>query len=425
SAFGLRTLWSVTMSTMATVTRTAMVAIKAAFISTGVGLLIVGIGEALSALYSWWQGNEEAARQAAEAAKDYRNALQDIEGQAAKVETKDQADAVINGIHKQWLEAQSQWYQAMMDGEDELAAAHAQAMSDLYARKEEYMKTLPLQVKAAEAAKEEAAALAEQEEALRKLEEQSKAATEQLQKLHAEQEAKTRETQLSGIQDTELQKKYRLSDLGLSDIAQLNQELEELYEKSNTYQGITPDELERYKQLKNTQQSILELEQKATEQKIKQREEAERAKLDYDNQVALLKAEITQNDTIIAQIKEEQKLVELTAQYREQGFANAAEMAANIVTLEKQAAAAAAAREAKQNKNQNNISTSQGSSLNDRSYISDSKAAVGGGGNAVLLSGNLLTESKKQSKLLTDIKSSVQIPPTINVTGNVEAVIAD
>lgn len=49
---GLKLTWSVTWSTMATVTRAAMVAVKAAIVSTGIGLIIVGIGEALGALYS-------------------------------------------------------------------------------------------------------------------------------------------------------------------------------------------------------------------------------------------------------------------------------------------------------------------------------------------------------------------------------------
>ncbi|MFI3244034.1 MAG: hypothetical protein R3Y56_07275 [Akkermansia sp.] len=424
STFGLRTLWSMTMGTMAAVTRTAMVAIKSAFISTGVGLLIVGIGEALGALYSWWQGNEEAARQAAEATKEYRNALQDIEKQASKVETNDQADAVINNVHKQWLEAQSQWYQAMMDGEDELAAAHAQAMSDLYARKEEYMKTLPLQVKAAEAAKAEAAAIEQQNQALRKLKQESEEATAQLRKLHAEQEAKVREKQLSSIEDASRQSQLRLADLGLSDIAQLNEELETLYAKATTYvHGITPEELERYKQLVSTKETILELEMKSAEQKRKQQEEEEAAKMEYDDKVAMLKAEITQNDKKIAQLKEEQRIVQLTAQYRAQGLNAAEARAKNMVKLEKQAAAAAAAREAKRSRLEKLLQ--QDHSRMDGAYISDSKAAVGGGGNSVLVGGPMLTESKKHSKLLTDIKTAVKTPPVITVLGNVQAVIGD
>lgn len=286
------------------------------------------------------------------------------------------------------------------------------------------MKTLPLQVKAAEAAKAEAAAIEQQNQALRKLKQESEEATAQLRKLHAEQEAKVREKQLSSIEDASRQSQLRLADLGLSDIAQLNEELETLYAKATTYvHGITPEELERYKQLVSTKETILELEMKSAEQKRKQQEEEEAAKMEYDDKVAMLKAEITQNDKKIAQLKEEQRIVQLTAQYRAQGLNAAEARAKNMVKLEKQAAAAAAAREAKRSRLEKLLQ--QDHSRMDGAYISDSKAAVGGGGNSVLVGGPMLTESKKHSKLLTDIKTAVKTPPVITVLGNVQAVIGD
>ncbi len=199
--------------------------------------------------------------------------------------------------------------------------------------------------------------------------------------------------------------------------------MEELYQKSHSYQGITPEELARYKQLQSTKQSILELEQKATEQKIKQREEAEKAQMEYESQVALLKAEITQNDKKIAQLKEEQRIVQLTAQYRAQGLQDAETKAKRVVALEKKAAAAAAAREAKSRQAQTQLLDRY--TRQDGGYISDSKAVVGGGGNSVLVGGPMLTESKKHTKLLTDIKTSAKTTPIVKVMGDLTAVIAD
>ena len=55
SLTGMKVMWSTAWTTMATVTRAAMVAVKAAIVSTGIGLVIVGIVKpwALSILGSW------------------------------------------------------------------------------------------------------------------------------------------------------------------------------------------------------------------------------------------------------------------------------------------------------------------------------------------------------------------------------------
>ncbi|MBQ7024085.1 MAG: hypothetical protein IJN29_10910, partial [Akkermansia sp.] len=83
---------------MATVTRAAMVAVKAAIVSTGIGLIIVGIGEALGALYSWFAGNSEAAERAAESTRQFEKSLNSLNKQAGKVKTHEQYDSFMEQL---------------------------------------------------------------------------------------------------------------------------------------------------------------------------------------------------------------------------------------------------------------------------------------------------------------------------------------
>ena len=55
--------------------------------------------------------------------------------------------------------------------------------------------------------------------------------------------------------------------------------------------------------------------------------------------------------------------------------------------------------------------------------ISSSLASVGGGGRSVLIGGSLVTETKKHTKLLEAIKVATSQKPTVQVSGNVDAVI--
>ena len=51
-------------------------------------------------------------------------------------------------------------------------------------------------------------------------------------------------------------------------------------------------------------------------------------------------------------------------------------------------------------------------------------AGVGGGGRSVVIGGPLVSETKKQTRLLEGIGNNTRRGPTIQVSGNVEAVIS-
>ena len=51
-------------------------------------------------------------------------------------------------------------------------------------------------------------------------------------------------------------------------------------------------------------------------------------------------------------------------------------------------------------------------------------ARWGGGGRSVVIGGPLISETKKQTRLLEGIGANTKHTPTIQVTGNVDAVIS-
>ena len=66
----------------------------------------------------------------------------------------------------------------------------------------------------------------------------------------------------------------------------------------------------------------------------------------------------------------------------------------------------------------------QGRSRQQGTRITDSMAGVGGGGRSVVIGGPLISETKKQTRLLEGIGANTKRTPTIQVTGNVDAVIS-
>ena len=66
----------------------------------------------------------------------------------------------------------------------------------------------------------------------------------------------------------------------------------------------------------------------------------------------------------------------------------------------------------------------QGRNRQSSTRITDSYASVGGGGRSVVIGGPLISETKKQTRLLEGIGANTKRPPTVQVTGNVDAVIS-
>ena len=429
---GLKLTWSVTWSTMATVTRAAMVAVKAAIVSTGIGLIIVGIGEALGALYSWFAGNSEAAERAAESTRQFEKSLNSLNKQAGKVKTHEQYDSFMEQLDERLDDLRDQRDMAVAKDEDEeVIALLDQQIARLRQKRRHYEETLPIQIEEAIAAERSAEAMRKQAEEAAELERKLAAAREKLNDLYRRQRENEREQYLSGLAP-EVQIQLRLADATAygqtrHTIESLRKEMEDIMRKP----VVTEQDVARYEMLASTYNKITELqrrsreeaertaetERRRAEEAAKQEQARQNAARDYDMAVKMLQAEIAGDERRLQVLKQQQRITQLTAEYQRQGLEDAEARAKRMVALEKQL-------EEAQEKQKQQEQKQQGRSRQQGTRITDSMAGVGGGGRSVVIGGPLVSETKKQTRLLEGIGNNTRRGPTIQVSGNVEAVIS-
>ena len=429
---GLKLTWSVTWSTMATVTRAAMVAVKAAIVSTGIGLIIVGIGEALGALYSWFAGNSEAAERAAESTRQFEKSLSNLNKQAGKVKTHEQYDSFMEQLDERLDDLRDQRDMAVAKDEDEeVIALLDQQIARLRQKRRHYEETLPIQIEEAIAAERAAEAMRRQQEEAAELERKLAAAREKLNDLYRRQRENEREQYLSGLAP-EVQIQLRLADATAygqtrHTIESLRKEMEDIMRKP----VVTEQDVARYEKLAATHNKIVELqrrgreeaertaetERRRAEEAAKQEQARQNAARDYDMAVKMLQAEIAGDERRLQVLKQQQRITQLTAEYQRQGLEDAEARAKRMVALEKQL-------EEAQEKQKQQEQKQQGRSRQQGTRITDSMAGVGGGGRSVVIGGPLVSETKKQTRLLEGIGNNTRRGPTIQVSGNVEAVIS-
>ncbi len=429
---GLKVTWSIAWSTMATVTRTAMVAVKAAIVSTGIGLIIVGIGEALGALYSWFMGNSEAAERAAESTRQFEKSLRNLNKQADKVKTYEQYDSFMEQLDERMDDLREERRMAVAKDEDEeVIKLLDQQIARLRQKKRHYEETLPIQIEEAIEAERAAEAMRRQQEEAAELERKLAAARDKLNDLYRRQRETEREQYLSGLAP-EVQIQLRLADAtaygqARHTIESLRQEMEAIMRKP----VVTEEDAARYQMLAATYNKIVELqrrgreeaertaetERRRAEEAAKQEQARENAARDYDMAVKMLQAEIAGNERRLEVLKQQQRITQLTAEYQRQGLSDAEARAKRMVALEKQL-------EEMQEKQKEKEQRQQGRSRQQGTRISDSFAGVGGGGRSVVIGGPLISETKKQTRLLEGIGNNTKRPPTVQVSGNVEAVIS-
>ena len=432
---GLKVAWSIAWSTMATVTRAAMVAVKAAIVSTGIGLIIVGIGEALGALYSWFMGNSEAAEKAAESTRQFEKSLRNLNKQADKVKTYEQYDSFMEQLDERMDDLREERSMAVAKDEDEeVIELLDQQLARLRQRKRHYEETLPIQIEEAIAAERAAEAMRRQQEEAAELERKLAAARDKLNDLYRRQRETEREQYLSGLAP-EVQIQLRLSDAtaygqARHTIESLRQEMKDISNKSI----VTDEDVARYQLLSSTYNKIVELqrrgreeaertaeaERRRAEEAARQEQARQRAASDYDMAVKMLQAEIAGNEKRLAVLKQQQRITQLTAEYQRQGLEDAEARAKRMVALERQLER----QQEKQREQEERRQQQQGRGRPQGSRTSDSFASVGGGGRSVVIGGPLISETKKQTRLLEGIGNNTRRPPTIKVSGNVEAVIS-
>ncbi len=405
---GMRVAWSTAWATMVAVTKTAMLAVKTALVSTGVGLIIVAIGEALGALYSWFAGNAAAAEEAAEANKRFAASLRDLDRSAGKVKTQEQYDAFMEQLQTQIDELRALREEAYANEDWEKGEQLTAQLDALWKKEAHYKKTLPLQIEQAKAAERAAEALREQARQAEALEKKLEKAREKMEELIAAQKKKEREAYLSDLAIPQ-QIQLRLSDVGFSSLEALRAEMERM----ETHEIYNPEDAERYARLVETYNKIVELkkqqakldkeeaktETKKQEEDRKKKQEIAESRAKYERQLAILKAETAEDEKRLAILKAEQRLAELTAEYRKQGFEDAEAMARKMLIAELEAAEVREKERKKETAHARRMSAS---------WIQSSLASVGGGGRSFLVGGEaMLSESKKHTVLLKEVRNEV------------------
>ena len=320
------------------------------------------------------------------------------------------------------------------DEDEEVIELLDQQLARLRQRKRHYEETLPIQIEEAIAAERAAEAMRRQQEEAAELERKLAAARDKLNDLYRRQRETEREQYLSGLAP-EVQIQLRLSDAtaygqARHTIESLRQEMKDISNKSI----VTDEDVARYQLLSSTYNKIVELqrrgreeaertaeaERRRAEEAARQEQARQRAASDYDMAVKMLQAEIAGNEKRLAVLKQQQRITQLTAEYQRQGLEDAEARAKRMVALERQLER----QQEKQREQEERRQQQQGRGRPQGSRTSDSFASVGGGGRSVVIGGPLISETKKQTRLLEGIGNNTRRPPTIKVSGNVEAVIS-
>lgn len=252
----LSTSWKSVCISMGIAMRTAATVIKSALISTGIGALIVLIGEGISAIYNWFAGVDEGAQNAARSARQFERALKDIKKSAEGVQNEADMAAVEEQVESK-----------LDDLKEEIAEAHAEGekekVKQLQAQYQELSKwmdaergLMKVRVERAKAAERERQNMEEQK---RLAEETARAEAERwktIQQMRGQRsqtmfERDMEETRAAYSDSVEGSKRViflRLDKVGMRSVEQLEEEVRKLENVGNPTQW----QLDRYQALADT-----------------------------------------------------------------------------------------------------------------------------------------------------------------------------
>lgn len=148
------TSWKSVCISLSVTFKAAMVAIKAALISTGIGALIWAIGEGLSAVYQYFAGVDEKAKAAAASAREFTRAMKGLEKQAAGVRTEADIENVLDHAQEQIDELKEKERQARDDDNEREAKQARKRAHKLYVWMYHAKKEMQLTVRKVQAEEE-------------------------------------------------------------------------------------------------------------------------------------------------------------------------------------------------------------------------------------------------------------------------------
>lgn len=265
--------------------KAAMTAVKAALISTGIGALIWGIGEGISAVYQFFAGVDDKAKAAAASAREFTRAMKSLEKQAAGVRTESDIENVLERAREQIDELKEKERTAREDeNEREEKQARKQAHK-LYVWTVQAKREMELTVRKVQA----------EEERTRQMQEQARlaedAAREEERRLRTiEQMRKTRmdadfERKMDALRDMPEGQNGGESGVVRSRLRRVGAPNEEaLYAERDRLERLyhpTEQQLERYKELTEAIAKIEEEHRKAEEAAAAHQEENRKRRDNY------------------------------------------------------------------------------------------------------------------------------------------------
>lgn len=281
----LKTNWKGICATIAVTFRTAMTAVKSALISTGIGAIIWGIGEGISALYDYFAGVDEEAQESARSVREFNNAFKDLQKRAKNVLSESDINAVLDDAQAQMDELAEKAKQAEKDGNEAAAEQARQHREELAQWRKGAGEQMRAQV---QQNKLEAERTAQMKEQARLAEEEAKAQKERLKTVEQMRRARENndfEGRMDSLRDlpeglgggTEAVIRERLKAVQAASEEALLAERDRL-ENSNS---LTNQQLERYKLVSAALEKIAAEHEKEQQAAQKQHEAKTRALDEY------------------------------------------------------------------------------------------------------------------------------------------------
>lgn len=367
--------------------KSVFLAIKSSLVSTGIGIALVAIGELAAYIYSECQKADQVSQEMNDRAADFkkqnRKEAQEVDSIDDELSLQNKREQLKNDIADLEYDAE----EARKKGEMGMAF-------QMYAEIDAKEKLLNKLQKEAPARIENAKAIARQREEQARLIQMEQEAAERARKNAQEAEELVKKSNASREEkkvaslSLDGQEVYAFAGAGVNGLQELEQRIMDLRRRAEVTGSLSDEDKSSLDVLIKSRDMLDEISQKRKEISLSMQQETQ----EYQMRISMIQAELEGNNSKLAALREQKKILEETEKFMRSGFdqSTARKMAIEIVGLE-------SARE-QQDQLNSDVSRYNGTTA-------DSKARVGGGGIGFTISVQpLLNESRKQTGVLEKIK---------------------
>lgn len=374
-------------SVMAASFKGAIIAMKGALVSTGIGAALVLLGEAAAYIYEKIMESSNAAKAVQERAADLEMTKRK---ESREIDLINEESSMIS--KRQQLEERIQELRdSLMVGKVELSVDAIQGVQDEIMAYEDLLRKLnnqvPGRIAAAEATRKQREETARLKQKLEEEQEQQKKNAEEIDKLIQKRDEE-REKKMVDKLNLDQKTNYALTIANVTGLDELEAKIDRIKTRAAETGMVSDYDKQSLETLLRSRDLLDDIAEKRKESNETMYKEVE----SYSMRISLIQAELDGNTKRIRYLKEQQKIMEEMDKFRKAGFSDAAaeKMAKEIVKLE-----------ASKEKNSNIESEVE----RYNGTTADSKSRVGGGGIGFTISVQpLLTESRKQTNVLEKIR---------------------